>query len=508
MALMSMVTLSAYADTTLEAESAQYANCKLVADGKYSGGKALELTDDAAAITFTFSPGKAGKYVVYVGCDGLYGQKQVKLSVNGNASTFATADKAVSEVNTGTFAMNAEDNTIIITPSWTWFRIDYIRLTEAAAPVVFDVAAAPVDAQATEGARKLYALLHNNFGKKTIAGMQTGDVSFSNDNILEQTDIQEFYNRAGKYPALVGFDFMNATGKTAANNYDRQYTHAHVALAKDTWRRGGIPAFSWHWRDPSRATSEFYSDKNTVKISDAMDASGNWDTSSSLYAHLIQDIDVIADYFLEMQTEGVACLFRPLHEASGGWFWWGREDGAKCSKLWALIFDEMVNKKGVHNVVWVWNGGPTDADWLPDASTFDVASTDIYNEAYDYSSNYVAFDQLRSLTNGKKILALAENGPLPDVDKSFSEDAVWSWWMPWYHTWNSQMLNKTSAAQWKKVMSDSRIISLSDLSEGWSAIRNITESLTPTPPIYDLHGRQLPHKPARGIYIINGKKHF
>lgn len=38
-------------DTRLEAEDAIYANCSLVRDSKYSGGKALELTEENAIIS-------------------------------------------------------------------------------------------------------------------------------------------------------------------------------------------------------------------------------------------------------------------------------------------------------------------------------------------------------------------------------------------------------------------------------------------------------------------------
>ena len=57
---------SAYAqnDVKLEAESAAYTNCKLVEDNKYSGGKALELTESNAKITFTYTASEAGKYAV------------------------------------------------------------------------------------------------------------------------------------------------------------------------------------------------------------------------------------------------------------------------------------------------------------------------------------------------------------------------------------------------------------------------------------------------------------
>jgi hypothetical protein len=170
----------------------------------------------------------------------------------------------------------------------------------------------------------------------------------------------------------------------------------------------------------------------------------------------------------------------------------------------------MVNVKGVHNVIWVWNPcNVEDADWNPGETYYDVVSIDIYNAAYDYSSNYVAFDKLKTLAAGKKIIALSENGPIPDIDKEFEEEAVWSWWMPWYQTWNGNFVDKTSKEEWTKCMNDDRIITLEDLSAGWpTAILSPRSSflISRGEAIYDLQGHRLANIPSKGLYIQNGKK--
>ncbi len=505
---------SAHADDTkIEAENAVYSDCGLVEDSKYSGSKALDLTDGKAKITFTFNAEQSGKYNVFVCSDGIYGDKEVYISVNGSTGTFQTGDKFYGEIETGPYAMSAGENTIVITPSWTWFRIDYIRITSATSSIVFDIPAQPSDNNANESALKMYTYLYNNFGQKTISGIMTGDMKTATGDVTQHEDVQAVYNASGKYPALVGFDFMNATGKSADNNsWYKEYTDACIALAKDLYKRGGLPAFTWHWRDPSRTTDEFYSEKCTFDISSAMNADGSWNTSSALYTNIIKDIDAIADYFLQLQAEGVACIFRPLHEASGGWFWWGRNKKAEpCIKLYQLVRNEMVNVKGVHNLIWVWNpGSADDSDWNPGSENFDVVAIDIYNNDYDYSSNYVAFEKLKKITEGKKLIALSENGPIPDVDKTFDEEAVWSWWMPWYQSWEGGFVDKTSKEEWTKCMNDSRIITLEDCEGNWNgktAIKTVNTSASGSA-IYDLQGCQLKQKPAKGLYIQNNKKHI
>ena len=513
---LNMLAVYAQAENKLEAENATHLNCEVVEDAKYSGGKALALKENNAKITLTYNATESGKFTVYVGYDSPWGAKVFNLAVNGNTSSIQTKDKATEEFEVGTFLLNKGDNTIEVTPSWTWFIVDYIRIASgSSSQVEFNIATAPVDAKATEAAKKVYSFLHDNFGQKTISGIMTGDMTTANGDVTQHEDVKAVYTASGKYPALVGFDFMNATGKEETTSWYKEYTEASMTLAKDLYRRGGIPAFTWHWRDPSRNTNDFYCTVDgktacTTRISQAMNADGSWNTSSTLYKNMVKDIHTVADYFLELQNQGVACIFRPLHEASGAWFWWGAEDAAKCVKLYQLVHDEMVNTKGVHNVIWVWNPCTVnDADWNPGDNYYDVVSIDIYNDAYDYSSNYASFDKLKTMTSGKKIIALSENGPIPDIVKEFEEEAVWSWWMPWYQSWNGKFVDKTSVAEWKKCMSDDRVITLEDLSAGWGTYTAITspkDERTEDEMFYDLSGRAIPYAPTKGIYIRGQKK--
>ena len=493
----------------LEAEAANHSNCTVVADSKYSGGKALELTENNARINFAYNATERGKYDIYVGHDALYGDKIVNVTINGTNGTFTA--KGRSETKVGTYFMQEGNNTITVIPSWTWFRIDYIRIEPSENTLKFDISPCPVDPDATEAARLMYDFLYTNFGKKTISGIMTGDMSgVTGSDVRQHPDMKAVYNASGKYPALVGFDFMNTTGRSEDTQWNKEYTDAVMRLARDTYRRGGLPNFTWHWRDPSRKTEEFYTDQSQMKITDAMNADGTWNTSSTLYKYILKDINTVATCLLALQKDGIACTFRPLHEASGGWFWWGREGAKPFKQLYKLIYHQMVEVRGVHNVIWIWNAGENDADWNPGDEYYDVVSADIYNSNFDYQSNYITFDQLKRLTGGKKIIALSENGPIPDIDREVEEEAVWSWWMPWYQTWNGRFVDKTSREQWQKCMNDPRIITLESQATGWGtaqAIAPIPANKNKEPRIYSMSGHVLSDKEqATGPYIEDGIK--
>ena len=114
--------------TKLEAEDAIYENCELVEGDQYSGGKALAMKESNGKISFNYTAAEGGKFTVYVGYDGQWGDKTVNITVNGSTGTFQTPVAGVGEIEAGAFIMNEGENTIEITPSWTWYLIDYIRI--------------------------------------------------------------------------------------------------------------------------------------------------------------------------------------------------------------------------------------------------------------------------------------------------------------------------------------------------------------------------------------------
>jgi hypothetical protein len=334
----------------------------------------------------------------------------------------------------------------------------------------------PVTQDATESAQKLYNFLAVNYGKKTVSGFMTGDVS--KNTVKDLPDVTAFKERTGKYPALVGFDFLFATGAKANDAWYKDYTQMALDAAKDLWNQGGIPAFTWHWKDPSDKIDAFYTKSgNANEYTDfdftqgftdpACTSNCTWNTESETYKQVVGDIDEIADMFLKLQEAGVAAIFRPLHEASGKWFWWGTKGGAAFQALYNLVYDEMVDVKGVKNLVWVWNPEyAKDTDWNPGASKYDIISLDIY-EAWDYSSKYTtAYTELTTNYGTDKMLAISENGPIPDMSVMKEGNSVWAWWMSWYQTWDGNFLDQTVDAVWKANMDSPCTISLGDM-PGW-----------------------------------------
>ena len=438
-----------------------------------SGGKYVKM--NGGDITFSkVTVEKAGKYTIVLHYMNNYGGSKINNVEVGGASsavTFDVTDKGkFADVET-VMNLAAGENTIAITNSWGWIDLDYIEVKGYEAKA-FNLCNTPITKTATPSAVKLYNFLVNNFGKKTISGVMTGNMdAYTKGDFSQHEDVQAVFKAGGKYPALIGTDLMNATGANKNDGWFQEYTEKAIDIAKTTWKKGGIPAFTWHWRPGDEV--EFYvkGAHDTYTEFDFTEAfvtgTTTWDTLSTAYKAIVADIDLVSKIFLDLQKEGVAAIFRPLHESGGNWFWWSTHTGKQFAALYQLLYERMVFTNGVNNLIWDFN--PKDAatmSWTPGETYYDILSVDIYNAANDHQSNSSAFIDLTNKAGTNKIITLSENGPIPDVDKMYEDGATWSWWMPWYESWSGGFVSQTAASVWQKNLADERIITLDEM-PGW-----------------------------------------
>lgn len=494
----------------------------IIESAVHSGGKYVSLSN--SAMTFSVEVEETGMYDIETKVRiKQYDWTTSKIIVNGieAGSMLTTPRNNDSDYVVSTSAKLRTGQVNEITVGNGAIGVDYISVNRHPS-AEFKIDKAPVSNGATEGAYKLKAFLVDNFGSKTVSGMMIGDNAFNyhygatleDSHLIEtcvpsdscgyadslttwkgQEDIREFKTRSGYYPALGGFDMLFAAGGHSDEGWFSGYTDNNIRMARELWKAGGIPAFTWHWKVGTDTV--FYTKESGYKNAGCADSvlgtsSNNTcfdftkaftdstckeiDESSDTYKLLIADVDKISKRFLSLQDSGVAIVWRPLHEAAGGWFWWGTA-GADCYKaLYRTVFDRMVNQNGVKNALWTWNierdpslGYDVSAlnpKWYPGDDVVDIVGVDIYNNSGDHKSNATYFNKIVSDIGATKLIALTENGPIPDIDSTFEDEAVWSFWMPWYNTWSSGFLNQTSNDVWQKNLADERIIKLESM-PGW-----------------------------------------
>lgn len=153
------------------------------------------------------------------------------------------------------------------------------------------------------------------------------------------------------------------------------------------------------------------------------------DTNSTNYALLLSDMDTIAKQLLRLQAANIPILWRPLHEADGGWFWWGAYGPESCKTLYRLMYTRFTQFHGLRNLIWVWNS--VTPSWYPGSDVVDILGYDSYPPIGDHGAVSVQYQQLIALGNDEKMVTLPEVGNLPDPANLKAYHADWSYFVVW-----------------------------------------------------------------------------
>jgi mannan endo-1,4-beta-mannosidase len=426
----------------LEAEKATLTNgAVVVADATRSGG--YYVAQNGGNLSFQVSISVDSFYNIYINAASPYGDKTNIIALDGVSAEFTLAGNTnYSEYKIVTmYKLTAGTHTIAVNNSWGYINIDFLRLETVDPSTRFNINSTLVTSGAMAQANNLYQFLKNNYGKKILSGVMTLD-SFDETNWLKQN--------TGKEPAIMGVDFMHVN-----RGYTWYNDNTPINDAKTWWDRNGIPVFLWHWRDPSRQTEEFYADKTTFDVSKI------FAVGSPEYNAMISDIDYVAGLLKQLQLQNVPVIWRPLHEAAGGWFWWGAKGPDACKQLWHVMFDRMVNYHGLKNLIWVWTREPNDEAWYPGDQYVDIVGRDIYKTG-DHSSQSIEFNNMNSLYGTKKMVAITECSSNPDPDNLIKDAAGWSWFMTWYGDYTRRR-TYNSLDIWKKIMAHPYVITLDEM---------------------------------------------
>ena len=390
-----------------------------------SGDFVSKLEQDGDGVEVILTVPEAGHYDVIVRQATVgSGEKINYVSANGQRVGEITSSGA--RWNDGVVEyvwLEAGENTVSVTKSWGWVSVDYVavRRSEPIPADVYDVEPTLVNPNATEEARRLMTFLCDNYGKTIISGQQCQEGPYG-------MSVAGVWRGIGgsDYPAVLGMDLISHSPARAAKGDSSKV----VDYAIEYWNEGGIVTLCWHWCPDSRYDNgedpwgTFYTENTNFNLGRAMNGLDEYG-----YDSLIRDIDAIAVELKKLQDAGVPILWRPLHEASGGWFWWGAYGPKPYLALYKLMYDRLTNYHGLNNLIWVWNG--QDAAWYPGDEYVDIIGEDIYPGEKVYTSQAARFLKALSYTDTRKLITLSENGCIPDPDLCIRDGVMWSWWCTW-----------------------------------------------------------------------------
>jgi mannan endo-1,4-beta-mannosidase len=279
------------------------------------------------------------------------------------------------------------------------------------------------DPRATSETKALYRNLHKVAQEGVLFGHQDTlayGVGWKSDANSFDSDVHRV---CGKFPAVFGWDIGHID--TDRNIDGVPFENMKIWIARG-YEKGGISTISWHARVPGTNDSAWTRRQVVARLLPGGEQHETYRAKLDHVAAFLADLK-------GPKGEPVPVIFRPFHEHTGDWFWWGAKwcTPDEYKQLWRFTVDYLRKTKGLHNVITCYS---------PDR----FKDRDEYLERYpgdDYidilgHDNYGAFrsaqtkDQARQALETVVLLAQERNkiAALTETGVSASAPANANWW--------------------------------------------------------------------------------
>lgn len=218
----------------------------------------------------------------------------------------------------------------------------------------------------------------------------------------------------GDYPAVISFDLGELELGNEANLDKVPFAKIRQEIVNQ-YQRGGMVSLSWHARNP-KTDGDAWDVSDTTVVKSIL-------RGGEHHRKFAGWLDGVADFLLSLQTTDgtkVPVLFRPWHEHTGSWFWWGEKlcTPEEYKALWRMTV-ESLQAKGVDNALYAYSPGaePQDtAQFLkryPGDELIDVLGFDTYQ--FDRDVFLAGVDRMLAITDSvaqahDKVIAVTEIG--------------------------------------------------------------------------------------------------
>lgn len=238
-----------------------------------------------------------------------------------------------------------------------------------------------------------------------------------------RSDILEIVN---DYPAVMSWDLGGLELGDSLNLDGVPFERMRREVAAQD-ARGGVNTFSWHLRN-------------------AVNGGDSWELSDTLIVHKIAtDPEVTKRYreqlhkvakFLNSLTDAdgnkIGVIFRPWHEHTGSWFWWGKN--LSSVEDYKFLWHEMrkvFDADGVDNVLWAYSPDRVETaeqylERYPGDEYVDIMGLDVYH--FDGENGIDTYK--KAVSTGLKIASdlAKERGKIPALTETGLESLTISDW--------------------------------------------------------------------------------
>lgn len=236
---------------------------------------------------------------------------------------------------------------------------------------------APSDNHATKATCTLYRNIKKQMQRGVMVGHQ--DALAYGIGWYGQPDRCDMKDASGSYPAVFGWD-LGGIEHGNAFNLDSVSFGEMRKYAQKVYRLGAINTFSWHL-------------DNLLTGKDAWDASSDQVVKNVLpdgpkHEQFKHCLDQVAGFFLSLKDDKghlIPVIFRPFHEHTGSWFWWGKKQSTEeqYKALFVFTVDYLRNTKKAHNLLIAYSSADfsTETDFVnryPGDKYVDIVGFDEY----------------------------------------------------------------------------------------------------------------------------------
>ncbi|AWM31551.1 glycoside hydrolase family 26 protein [Hymenobacter nivis] len=306
------------------------------------------------------------------------------------------------------------------------FRNLTLGLTLAAALLAGRAQAqsAPADPAATPETKRLLSNLHKLLDKGVMFGHQD-DMAYGltpeGQRWIGEPGRSDVKSVTGSYPAVFGWE-LGHVELDSARSLDAVPFAKIREYIKQVYAQGGVNTISWHLDNPH-------------------DGKSAWDTTRTVsyilpggedHAKYVTYLDRLGTFLATLKGtkgEAIPVIFRPFHEHTGSWFWWGEKNctPAQYKQLYEFTINYLRDTKKLHNLLIAYSPSDveTPAHYLeryPGDGYVDVLGFDVYYHGDGSAFKKTMATNLTILTEvareHHKLPALTETGleRLPDAN--------------------------------------------------------------------------------------------
>ena len=218
-----------------------------------------------------------------------------------------------------------------------------------------------------------------NDPNKIIIGeeVQGKDATAIGDSILN------FKETTGEMPGIMGIDLAHY-GIDVTRISDQKMS-SYICDIVDYTADGGMLTVSAHWANPTMTSTDQvrgnFGDVNTLEAYEQnfIDLITEGTEYNTFFK---EELAVNARFFKALEDNGVPIIWRPLHEANGGWFWFCTIqqdftlDPEYIVNIWHYVYDYFTNECGLTNLIWCY--GPNVSDNVNDVPGKTMSPTYLY----------------------------------------------------------------------------------------------------------------------------------